>query len=212
MRIVISAIGLVLASSAVVYSQWYTDNYASTAAEGYARGMGAAVRSAGMANLYNSQAAIASEQARRLELDNRLRYTNTFFEARRQNRMARAAERQPALTTEQMYRIAHQLAPKPLTSLELDPLTGEIGWPTVLRDPAFDASRTQLEQLFKLRVTNPGGFSGQSLSELHTCVDGFQGELKARIDQYRPMEFIAAKRFLQSLDYAADKSAIATNL
>lgn len=213
MRIVVAAIGVLLATAAAVYAQWgYNYNYSSTAGEGYARGMAAAVRSAGMANVYNAQAAVASEQARTLELDNRLKYTNAFFENRRQNQMARAAARQPALTTEQMYRIAHQLAPKPLTSPELDPLTGDIGWPTVLSDPAFDANRAQLAQLFKLRATDPGGFSGQQLSELRTCVAEFQAALAARIDQFRPQEFIVAKRFLQRLDYAADKSAVASNL
>ncbi len=69
-----------------------------TAAGSYLNGMANVVRSAGYANVMNSIAAQNYEQAYSADLDNRLKYTNTYFEMRRVNQAARAEARSPAPT------------------------------------------------------------------------------------------------------------------
>ena len=64
-------------------------------------GMANVVRSAGYANVMNSIATQNYEQAYSADLDNRLKYTNTYFEMRRNNKEARggsptATERSPS--------------------------------------------------------------------------------------------------------------------
>ena len=72
---------------------WYRPTYSSTYEEGVQRGYADIVRSQGMANLMNSEAAKKYEEARREYLDNRLKATQTYFEMRRVNQEARSRER-----------------------------------------------------------------------------------------------------------------------
>ena len=66
--------------------------HASTAAEGYANGM--STHSIGrLYNLQTSQAAINAEQARSMNLDNRLKGTQTYFEMRKVNTASRKSGR-----------------------------------------------------------------------------------------------------------------------
>jgi len=61
---------------------FYFQRHASTLEEGIQRGYGDVVRSYGMANLLNSEAAKNYEQARRDYIENRLKATQAYFEAR----------------------------------------------------------------------------------------------------------------------------------
>ena len=182
-------------------------SYSSTAAEGQARGMADVVRSAGQANLMNSAAARNYEEARSRALDNRLKNTSTYFQARAENRAARAAEESPPLTSEQLFRIAHRAAPKALTTQELDPFTGTIDWPILLRDESFLNNRASIEQLFGERAREGRDFSYQTLVQIQTEIDAWIATLSARIKEYRPQDFIEAKRFLESLSHQARKTS-----
>ncbi len=66
--------------------------WASTAQQGAAEGISQVVRSQGYTNLKNSEAAINWEDAKTKEIDNRMKWTETYFEMRKTNREARAAE------------------------------------------------------------------------------------------------------------------------
>ena len=94
--------GSVLLNAAAAYGQWgrsfYSDNRASTAGESWARGMSDVIRANGAANVMNSRAAINSQEAASMYMDNRLKYTQTYFENRKMNREYRAAERGPLIT------------------------------------------------------------------------------------------------------------------
>src|SRR4051812_24251793 len=113
-------------------AQYFGDSsqtFSSTVEEGAQRGYADVVRSYGMANLLNSQAANQFEQARRAYIENRLKATQSYFEMRRYNEEARRAMRSTPLSMEQYVRLAREQAPEPLTATQLDPLTGTISWP-----------------------------------------------------------------------------------
>jgi hypothetical protein len=77
---------LLLLTGRIVSAQWGGYSYhASTAEEGIQRGFADVVRSQGMANLYNAQAATEVEKARSAYLDNQYKATQTYFEMRRYN-------------------------------------------------------------------------------------------------------------------------------
>ena len=87
------------------YDRDYTYRPA-TAGESYSRGMADLTRSRGMANYANSEAAINVTQAQSNYIDNRAKATTTYFSMRAENRAARAAERPPRPTSEQLTRFA----------------------------------------------------------------------------------------------------------
>ena len=112
-----------------------------TVASSELQGMASAINAAGNYNLATSNAALNIAQAEKQELQNTYGYLNGYFDLRATNRVARAAERGPNLTSEQLNRIAQENAPKPLTTQQVDPVSGKIFWPDLLQGDQFQTQR-----------------------------------------------------------------------
>jgi len=165
------------------------------------------IQAAGYYNLSTSQAAINYETARSMELDNQLKYTQTFFEKRRVNTVARKAEEIPGLTTEDSCRIAQANLPKRLTALELDPVTGKIDWPMTLQDPRYANYRNQIDRFFVLRETSHGRTSYENYMQNQQVIQSFLADLRNNLDAYRSGDYVVAKNFLSSLEFEAKSPA-----
>jgi hypothetical protein len=197
----ILAITAVLLLSVTARAQYFGDSgmtFSSTLEEGIQRGHADVVRSYGMANLLNSQAANQMEQARKAYIENRLKATQTYFEMRRYNAEARRAMRSSPLSMEQYVRLAHVEAPEPLTATQLDPLTGTISWPAPLRAPQYEAFRKRVERLFQDRATGYVVYG-----EIQRAVQEFVDQLKLDLDKFPPNDYVLAHKFLDSLAWAA---------
>lgn len=180
--------------------------HSSTAAEGRLRGMGDLVRSAGQANLSNSAAAINYSAARRNEIENYSARTQTYFEMRDYNRKARAAERGPRASMEQLVRFAQAGKPKPLSPSEVDVVTGVLDWPRWLKSNEFAADRQKVERLFSERA-HKGGLGREDYMKAREVTDSMLAELKTQVRDTPPADYVASKQFLQSLAYAASQPA-----
>ena len=174
--------------------------HASTAAEGAQRGFADVVRSAGEYNLNTAQAASIGQDTVSKYLDNRMKGTSTYFQMRQANDQYRRAEKTPPLSSEQLYRIAAEKAPKELSSSDVDPLTGQIAWPPVLQGDAFADTRTKLEALFVQRAK--GGSSDYVFQAQQVAKEALT-LLKANIRNYPASEYLQAKRFLERLAFTA---------
>jgi hypothetical protein len=197
----ISAFLLIVLPGAAAFAQGFGDSmmpYSSTLEEGVQRGYADVVRSYGMANLLNSQAANQIEQARKANIENRLRATQTYFEMRRYNTEARRAERGSPLSTEQYVRLARLQAPEPLTATQLDSLTGTISWPAPLRAPAYEEFRRRIERLFQDRATGYVVYG-----EIQQVIEAFAAQLQEDLMKFPANDYVAAKKFLDSLAWAA---------
>lgn len=188
-------------------------SYATTPGMGYAIGMSDMVRSAGMATLATSQAASTFEDARSKNFDNRIKYAQTYMELQRMQasyrdelRAQREANRKPPLTSEQLYRIAQQGVPKPLSVNELDPVTGQIAWPVLLRDEAYTSYREAAEDFYTGRATNPSDFTYESYINFQHATADCLALLKSRLKEYKADDYIRAKKFIDSLAHEAKKS------
>jgi hypothetical protein len=198
------AFTLAISAAGVAQAQWgYPSYHSSTAAEGFQRGFADVVRSAGEANLNNSQAAINIEQARSMNMQNHLQYAETYFQMRQVNRQARAAEARPRLSSEQLFRIAQEQAPNRLTSSDLDPLTGDITWPIVLEDPTFAPYRETLSRLFAERASSGGAVTVSEMMEIRRTADAALAELRANIRNFPTNDYLRARRFLENLSFSA---------
>jgi hypothetical protein len=192
---------------------WYGGGYggygyyhAATAGESYQRGFADMVRSAGIANLYNSQAALNYEDARSKDYDNRLKMTETYYTQRRMNQQYRSAERGAPATSEQLFRWAHRDVPRALNSYEFDPLTGRINWPLVLRVPSYDDYRALIEQFFRMRAETPQNLNLGNLMRVQEAVENWLYSLKSDINAFKPNDYIRARKFIESLGAEADKT------
>jgi len=191
-------------------AQFYWTPYgyygASTPAGSYALGAAAMARARGEYNLLTARARVAAAQARRYELENRLRATELYFQMRLMNREYRAKLRGPRATPEALARYAAAAAPDPLSPSELDSVTGEISWPILLRDDRYADYRAELEALFAERARSDE-LSTATYLKIRRTTRAMLAELKERITRVPQMDYIAAKRFIQSLAYEARKPA-----
>jgi hypothetical protein len=186
---------------AVAQAQWFGDSsqtFSSTYEEGVQRGYADIIRSHGMNNLLTSQAAVQIEQARKAYIENQMKATQTYFEMRRYNTEARRASRSTPLSMEQYVRLARQQAPEPLTTSQLDPLTGAIGWPAPLRQPKYEALRRRIDRLFQDRATGYIVYG-----EIEKACQELEALLKEDVMQFPANDYLAAKKFLDSLAWAA---------
>ncbi|HWB11397.1 MAG TPA: hypothetical protein VG826_19360 [Pirellulales bacterium] len=179
--------------------------YASTAGEGFAIGMADMVRATGMATLMGSMAASNVEDARSKYIDNQMKATQGYIDRQRMLQSYQASLRRPPPTSEQLYRLAQQGLPKSLTATQLDPVTGKITWPVVLRDEPFDSYRESAQAFFHEAVANPQTFTYESYNQLREAGAECLAELKSRLKDYNPNDYIQAKKFVESLTYAAQQ-------
>ena len=213
-----AALGLTLVGVAIAFAQttlpvrpsggggggYYGGDYpvyhSSTAAEGRLRGMGDLTRSAGQANLDNSAAAINYTTARSNQIENRNQWTNTYFSMRETNRQARAAERGPRPSMEDLVRYAQAGKPKRLSPGEFDSVSGQIAWPMFLNTDKYAADRATLDQIFSTRASQ-GAIGPDDYTKARQTIDVMLGNLKKEIREIPPEQYMVAQKFLKSLNY-----------
>jgi hypothetical protein len=177
--------------------------YASTAAQAAAYGMSEMMRAQGYQNLQNAEAAKNWEEAKTMEIQNRLRWTETYFEMRKVNREAKAAEQGPPVTQEQAIRMAKMAAPPRLGSTQLDPVTGHVAYPPVLMDDIYSDYRKRLDQFFADRAAAGGSVQYGEMREFQSNVSKFIDVLKQNVNNYPAGDYGKARTFLDSLAHEA---------
>ena len=176
--------------------------YASTAGQAAAYGVSEVLRAQGANNIDNAEAAKSWEEAKTLDIQNRLRWTETYFEMRKVNREARAAEAGPPMTQEQAVRLARMGAPTRLDSTQLDPVTGHIHYPPLLMQDVYSQYRETLDGIFSERATS-ASLRYEDFQTIQQTVTDFIAKLTANIRNYPPADYGAARTFLESLAHEA---------
>jgi hypothetical protein len=176
----------------------------STAAGSYLSGLGQTIRAQGQYNLMSSEAAINLQEAQKRAIENRERWTNTYFEMRKINRAYRDAERGPRLSSQDWVRMAHDAAPRRLASSSLDPVTGRIAWPAALRANTFSRERETLDQLFAERAATDGAVGIETHAKIRSAINDTMGKLKDNIRDIDSRNYLDARTFLTSLAREAD--------
>ncbi|UUO07249.1 hypothetical protein M4951_02815 [Blastopirellula sp. J2-11] len=201
----ILAIGIASAVAQNASAQWYynTGAKAATVAESQARGLADIVRAQGEYNLNTARAAIDIEEARSQYIENRNRAQQVYFEMRRRNDEYRAEKAGPKPTSEQLFRFNQERAPQRLAASQLDPLTGEINWPFILTDKPYDEYREKLNLAFAMRAREGSYANVDEYRNVTGTADSMFDELKIRIREYSPQDFVDASNFMKSLVYDA---------
>ncbi len=193
-----------LPSHAQYYYRGYEGGYhASTAAEGYARGMAEAVRAQGQRNLYNSRAAINREQARSDYIDNTVKSTNAYWERRRIYEENTAQDRYERNQKRQAQRDRVMLTK--LTPEQLNPTTGSLGWPALLQEAQYDEFREPLTELFAKRGKY-GALSSTDYLQAKQLVRDFRAAVTANKRSYPEVAVRDSLRFLLKLNRELDNN------
>lgn len=195
------------ASPLPICSPALIQDHASTYSEGVQRGAADLIRSAGQYNYNTALGAIYAQNAVSRYLDNQIKRTQTYFEKRRINRQARAAERGPRSTQQQRERIAKSRVPERLDKSQYNRALGRVYWPDVLQGDKFAEHRKKLNALIADRA-----FASTANSQIKTLAADMKSMLKSQIRAYEPADYMEAKRFLSSLQYETHFSSSAAHV
>ena len=186
---------------------WGGYDHASTLSEGFGRGLGAVIRAQGEYNLNTSAAAINISLARQQEIENRKRWTQSYFEIRDLNRQGFEAETKHLRgTPEDWLRVAQAGKPKRLSPSELDIVTGEIHWPILLTARNYSGQRVELEKAFADRAYH-GVLEADAFLKVVQLTEDLLSNLKTEVRNLPAGQYLVAKRFLESLAYEASQPA-----
>jgi hypothetical protein len=186
---------------------WGGYDHASTFSEGFGRGLDAVIRAQGEYNLNTSAAAINVSLARQQEIENRKRWTQSYFEIRDLNRQGFEAETKRLRgTPEDWLRVAQAGKPKRLSPTELDIVTGAIHWPILLTARSYSGQRVELEKAFTDRAYH-GVLEAETFLKVLQLTENLLSDLKTQVRDLPTGQYLAAKRFLESLAYEASQPA-----
>ena len=162
------------------------------------QGMSSVINAAGNYNLSTSAAAINMTQAEKQSIQNWAQFTDTYFDLRARNRQEQAAARGKPVSEEYMHRWAQAGAPKPLSTQQLDPVSGEITWPDVLQDGKFSRQRDVLQTAMTER-SKLGTLTTPDRQKAKAAAQAMLDQLGAMIQDLAPEDYMSAKKFIQSL-------------
>ena len=148
---------------------------------------------------------INGEEARRRYIDNRHHATKTYFEMRKLNREARAAERGERPTQEDIARYSKMRAPNRLGAHEFDDLLGVLCWPAALQGSDFQQERVAIDRLMDDRTVQNSGVGSDNCRQIKQVVVQMEKKLRNKINNVSPSEFVAGKTFLTGLSYEAQQ-------
>ncbi|TWT78097.1 hypothetical protein Pla123a_08860 [Posidoniimonas polymericola] len=184
------------------YYNGYGGGYhASTAGESYARGMADAVRAQGEKNLADSQAAMNIEDARSANIDNRTKATNAYWERKKIYEENTAEQRYKDAQERAKVRDRNML--KSISANELDPTTGQVSWPALLKQETFDEFRKPLDDTFAKKGAD-GVLSSDDYLEAKSLIKQFRTAVTAQRGEFADDIISPSLRFLLKLDRELD--------
>ncbi len=174
--------------------------YSSTPVEGARRGMADVIRARGEAAEAGTRAMNNYEEARSKYIDNKMKFTETYWARKRLGEAELKKDHDRKRAGRDAYRATKGSGfPPRLSPAELDPSTGKIYWPQALMGDRYAELRKELDELFQL------GFHTGSLrqydSQINQISRSMRTELQKHIRNMPTNEYIASRKFLDSLAY-----------
>jgi len=180
---------------------------ASTVAGSSLRGMADVISAQGDYNLSTSAAAVNMTQAQKQYIQNRSAATTAYFQMQETNRQARQKMAGPKPTMEQLARIAQAGMPQPLSPGEVNQVTGQINWPSVLQTERYAAQRAELEGI-SATLARYGNLAYADQMKTRELILAMASQLKSQIKDIPANDYITSKNFLNKLLYASTGSTL----
>jgi hypothetical protein len=99
-----------------------------------------------------------------------------------------------------LAKVAASGLPRRLNADELDPATGKIAWPSVLRENDYAPLRAELGSLFRARARTR---QTQGIAaKIHEGTREMASIMQRNIRNVPASEYLAARKFIDSLDYS----------
>ena len=182
----------------------YYGNFSSTPMESAQRGYASVLRAQGQYQLDASKAAVNYEQARQQYIENKQKWTETYWKRKREGEAERAKDYEEKRAVRDRYRksqdrlqTSQTSQPNRMTHAEFDSNTGKIDWPEPLKSDAFAVHRQQLENEFALRAQTQ--ITPQLAEDIRDSTNQLRDVLKRNIRKMSPSDYISARQFIDRL-------------
>jgi hypothetical protein len=149
MKYVSASVGILFSLCTTFATGQVIYNNASTAGEGYQRGMASVIQASGEASLNASQARINNQDAYSKAIDNSTKSVNAFWEQK--DIYQQRVEQKNYKIQQRREMLLAKNSLQPLSPQEFDRTTGTVTWPTVLTQSQYDQYRDTLDTLLKKR-------------------------------------------------------------
>lgn len=173
----------------------FSYRHASTAREGELMGISHCISAIGEQMVNRAIANDVNERAKRLAIVNEQERIQAWWALREENRRQRFGHRvkMPVPLPREKSTLTPRLSPH-----ELDPMTYVIRWPELLSRRVFSDERVTLDRLLAERRGDclSSGSIGYIATQTH---DAMMKKLRNRIRDVKPMEYVAAKRFIAAV-------------
>ena len=165
--------------------------------EGYQRGMADVIRAQGQAAENVSVANINNQDAYSRYLDNKLKWTETYWKRNRimQSEIAKNREAYEARLKKRLEANRNR-KPEVLPPSQFDTQSGELQWPDALEGPAYAQYRKQIDDELQLQA-DTGTHS--NTKKIRDAARQMQDVLKSHIRDMTPNEYLASRKFLDRL-------------
>lgn len=170
----------------------------------YLNGLGNAYRGWGQAQRDYAAALVDKERARQSYLRNQRQWTEQRMAFRRAGEARRHAEYDQQLEAYRKWKAlkyGDSNATIRATPKEVNTETGQINWPSVLREPQFNDDRERLNNLFARRAQT--GLTSDLANAIHETIQSMQRRLVSQISRWPGEDYLEARRFLEALDTEA---------
>jgi len=153
------------------------------------------IRAQTEANLAAAQVQNTNQKTRSLVLDNKLKTVQTFFKKREINDSSRAV----ASPGDGRLPESGNSSERRMTNYAIDPVRGNIFWPATFCQKRFAKYRGQLDELFARRTQSDSGLGRDSYKQTQAVLKQMQAELRSVVREMSPTEYIAARKFLETV-------------
>jgi hypothetical protein len=156
------------------------------------------------ANINNAKAIQTLEQTRTVALDNELKKATNYYEKRKLHDAYHSLSENAKPTPEELMRYSKDAAPERPTNYQVEPVRGTIRWPGLFQRDEFLETRVQLDYLFAQRKAGDCGLGSENCRQIKEATEKMLDQLRDLIDDLSPAEYMAARRFVDTLAYEAE--------
>jgi len=183
------------------YGAGYYGNFSSTPMESAQRGYASVLRAQGQYQVDASKAAVNYEQARQQYIENKQKWTETYWKRKRLAQAERDKDYEKKREMRKRYLDSQERLkasqPNRMTHTEFDPNTGKINWPEPLQGDAYAVHRQELENEFALRAKTQ--ITPELAEDIRDSTVKLRDALKRNIRKMSPNDYISARQFIDRL-------------
>jgi hypothetical protein len=143
------------------------------------------------------------EQIRQAKMANDMTATKNWYQKKKLYEDYCKSKPRKRLSVEKLRQLARAAAPARSASASIVRVSARVKWPHLLTAECFAAKRSQVEGLLAQRTAQNSGAGTRNCEQIQLAVAQMKSALRARIRQTTPMEYLAAKRFLDNLAFEA---------